>query len=76
MTFYKEQCIKNAKGIHSFRNAPDSTHQICTKCGCRLVITYKNSSLKTIRTYYDKYGNKLDGIPTECKGLYDLLNED
>ena len=35
-----------------------------------------NSAGKSNITYYDRYGNKLDTIPTECKGLWDLLNED
>ena len=61
-------------GVHSFRNDPDTTHQTCTRCGCRKVQTHHNG--RTIYTYYDRYGNRLDGIPAECKGLWDLLNED
>ena len=64
------------RGVHSFRNDPDKTHQTCTRCGCRVVITYSNKEGKTHFTYYDRNGNKLNEIPKECKGLWDLLNEE
>ena len=64
------------KSVHSFRNDPDKTHQTCTRCGCRKVQTYSNQEGKAHFTYYDKYSNVLPSIPTECKGLYDLLNEE
>lgn len=64
------------RGVHSFRNDPDRTHQTCTRCGCRVVITYSNREGEQYRTYYDRNGNKLPKIPKECKGLWDLLNEE
>ena len=64
------------RGVHSFRNDPDKTHQTCTRCGCKKVITYNNADGKTTHTYYDRNGNKLNEIPSECKGLWDLLNAD
>ena len=63
------------RGVHSFRNDPDKTHQTCTRCGCRVVSTYSNKEGKRRFTYYDRNGNKLNEIPKECKGLWDLLNE-
>lgn len=63
------------RGVHNFRNDPDKTHKTCTRCGCRVVITHSNKE-GSILTYYDRNGNKLNEIPKECKGLWDLLNEE
>ena len=63
-------------GVHSFRNNPDKTYQTCTRCGCSKVQIYSNKEGKAILTYYDRYGNRLNEIPKECKGLCDLLNEE
>ena len=64
------------RGIHSFRNDPDVSHQTCTKCGCHKVVTHSNKIGRNIISYFDRNGNKLDAIPSECKGLWDLLNEE
>ena len=63
-------------GVHSFKNDPDKTHQTCTRCGCRKVQVYRNKEGKATLVYYDRNGNKLNEIPKECKGLWDLLNEE
>lgn len=76
LKFNRGRCTQSIKPVHSFRNDPDSSHQTCTKCGCRKVRTYSNKEAKTYFTFYDKNGNKLPGIPQECKGLWDLLNEE
>ena len=68
--------INGAYGKHSFRNDPDITHRTCTRCGCRQVQVHNNKEAKTYNIYFDRYGNKLDRIPAECKGLWDLLNEE
>lgn len=64
------------RGVHSFKNDPDKTHQTCTRCGCRKVQIYSNKEGKATLVYYDRHGNRLDKIPSECKGLWDLLNEE
>ena len=64
------------KGIHHFRNDPDLLHQTCTRCGCKRVHSYKNATGSNIYSFYDRWGNLLSEMPTECKGLYDLLNEE
>ena len=79
MTGFKRGTASHTYGIygkHSFRNDPDLRHRTCTRCGCRQVQVHSNKEGKTFVIYYDRYGNKLDKIPAECKGLYDLLNEE
>ena len=71
-----EDLVRAATSKHSFRNNPNKQHQVCVTCGCRRDKTYKNSVGQSIITYYDRYGNLLDGCPTECKSMLDLLNED
>ena len=63
-------------GVHNFRNNPDKTHQTCTRSGCHKVQIYSNKEGKATFVYYDRHKNKLDQIPSECKGLWDLLNEE
>lgn len=64
------------RGVHNFRNDPDKTHQTCTRCGCRKVQIYSSKEGKATLVYYDRHGNRLNEIPKECKGLWDLLNEE
>jgi len=59
---------------HSFRNDPDKLHQTCVTCGCKRVDTYHNATGSHTITYFDKYGNKLNGLPEKCESIYDLLN--
>lgn len=64
MGFHKTSATRNMR----------TRHARLDRCECRKVQTHHNG--RTIYTYYDRYGNRLDGIPAECKGLWDLLNDD
>ena len=73
---HKAEDLERARtSKHSFRNAPNNKHQVCVTCGCRRVISYKNQLGKAVITYFDRYGKKLVGCPTECKSLLELMEE-
>ena len=55
----------DSKG-HTFVNDPDSRHQKCVKCGMRRIKVYSNSTGKITISYYDAFGNYLEGFP-RCK---------
>ena len=51
----------NGKKGHRWSNNPDSSHTVCTICGCQRI--QKTVGGKKVLLYYDRSGNQVESLP-------------